>query len=179
MYLECARGLAFTRHLTFDDTGSLDSPESQVVYLPGSTVPSWATTSRFLAGNREAELKPTTFFLLCFRVFLYFLFYIPPLSAACWGYSVIIISSFLFIFRFLTLSFSLFNLFIKLFISFHFYSLSVLSCYSLPIASFNSLSLSTRILSFIPSPLVFSLSTFFFPLKFSLSLSLPLSKSLY
>ena len=38
-------------------------------------VPPWVTASRFLAGNREAELKLTAFSsLLRFRVFLCFLF---------------------------------------------------------------------------------------------------------
>ena len=37
-------------------------------------VPPWVTASRFLAGNREAELKPTTFSsLLLFHVFQSFL----------------------------------------------------------------------------------------------------------
>ena len=59
----------------FEDTGSLGSPLRQVVYLLGSMVPPWVTASRFLAGNREAELKPTTFsLLLLFRSFLPFLF---------------------------------------------------------------------------------------------------------
>ena len=59
------------------------------------------TASRFLEGNMEAELKPTTFSsLLPFRVFLSFLFSWPPsdivpLSGACWGYSLIIIIIFL------------------------------------------------------------------------------------
>ena len=57
----------------FDDTSSLGSPPRRVVYL---LVPPWVTVSRFLAGNREVELKPTTFssFLL-FCVFLSFLFF--------------------------------------------------------------------------------------------------------
>ena len=63
---------------TFDDTGSLGSPR-QVVYSPGSMVPPWVTASRFLAKNREDELKPTTFSsLLLFCVFLSFLFFWPP-----------------------------------------------------------------------------------------------------
>ena len=49
----------------FDVPGSLGNP-------PGSTL---GVASRFLAENREAEVKPTTFFLLLFfRVFLSFLF---------------------------------------------------------------------------------------------------------
>ena len=59
-------------------------------------VPPWVIASHFLGGNREAELKPITFSsLLLFRVFLSFLFsYLPQrysvLSAACWGYSIVI-----------------------------------------------------------------------------------------
>ena len=60
---------------TFDDIGSLGSPPGQVVYPPGSLVLPWVTASHFLAGTREVELKPTTFFsLLLFRVFLFFIF---------------------------------------------------------------------------------------------------------
>ena len=60
---------------TFDDAGSLGSPPLQVVYPLGSTVTPWATASRFLAGNMEAELKSTTFSsLLAFRDVLSFLF---------------------------------------------------------------------------------------------------------
>ena len=59
---------------TFDDTGSLGSPPRQMVLPPGSMIPPWLTASRFLAGNREANLKPTTFSsLLLFRVFMSFL----------------------------------------------------------------------------------------------------------
>ena len=48
----------------FDDTGSIGSSPRRVAY-----------TSRFLAGNMEAELKPTTISsLLLFYVFLSFLF---------------------------------------------------------------------------------------------------------
>ena len=55
---------------TLDDTGSLSSPPRQVVYHPGFMVPPWVTTSHFLTGNRETELKPTTFSsALLFRVF--------------------------------------------------------------------------------------------------------------
>ena len=55
--------------LAFDDTGSLGYPPFQGDLSPW--FPPWVTTSRFLAGNREAELKPTTFLsLLLFRVFL-------------------------------------------------------------------------------------------------------------
>ena len=55
------------------------------------------TASSILAGNREAELKPASFSsLLLSRFFLSFLFAklpsdIVPLTAACWGYSFIII----------------------------------------------------------------------------------------
>ena len=60
----------------FSDTGSLGSTPRQVVYPPASMVPPWVTASIFLPGNREAELKPTTFSsLLLFRVFLSFLFF--------------------------------------------------------------------------------------------------------
>ena len=51
----------------FDDIGSLGSPPHRVVYPLG---PPWGIASRFLAGNREAELKPTIFSsLLIFPVF--------------------------------------------------------------------------------------------------------------
>ena len=56
----------------FDDTGSLGFPPCWVSY---PLVPHWVTASRFLAGNREAEIKPTTLSsLLLFRLFLSFLF---------------------------------------------------------------------------------------------------------
>ena len=56
----------------FHDIGSLGSPPSRVVYPLGSTQ---VTVSRLIAGNREAELKPTTFSsLLLFRFFLSLLF---------------------------------------------------------------------------------------------------------
>ena len=66
----------------FDDTGSLDSPPRQVVYSPGSMLPPWVTASSFVAGNREADLNPTTFSSPL--LFLSFLFSGPPsdLSAA-------------------------------------------------------------------------------------------------
>ena len=55
----------------FDGTSSLGSPPHQVVYPPGSIVPTWVTASHFLSGNREAELNSTTFSsLLLFHVFL-------------------------------------------------------------------------------------------------------------
>ena len=62
---------------------------------PIPQVPHWVITFHFLAWNKEAELKPTTFSsLLLFYVFLSFFFSwhpsnIVPLSAACWGYSLI------------------------------------------------------------------------------------------
>ena len=46
----------------FNDTGSLDSPPSKVVYPPGSSVSPWVTASRFPAGNKETELKHTISF---------------------------------------------------------------------------------------------------------------------
>ena len=59
----------------FYDTGSLGSPLLQVVYPSVSMVPLWVIASRFLAGNRETEVKPTTFSsLVLFDVFLSFLF---------------------------------------------------------------------------------------------------------
>ena len=62
-----------------------------MVYPPGEIVLLWVTVSRFLAGNREADLK-----FLLFRDFLSLLFSWPPsdivpLSADCWVYSLIII----------------------------------------------------------------------------------------
>ena len=45
----------------FDDTGSMGSPPHQVIYPPVRLVPPWVTASRFVTGNTEAELKPTTF----------------------------------------------------------------------------------------------------------------------
>ena len=60
---------------TFNDTGSLGFPLRQVVYSPGSMVLPWVNALHFLEGNREVELKPTTFSsLILFRVFLSFLF---------------------------------------------------------------------------------------------------------
>ena len=68
----------------FHDTVSLGSPLRQVVYPINYMVPPWLTTSRFLAGNRVAELKPTIFSsLLHFRVFLSFL--LIPQRVLCWG----------------------------------------------------------------------------------------------
>ena len=70
MYLVCTHAL--TNPPSLDDTGSLGSPLHRVVYPPGSMVPTWVTVSRFFAGNREAELKPTTFssfLIFCFSVF--------------------------------------------------------------------------------------------------------------
>ena len=69
---------------TFDDTGSLDFLMCQVVIF---MVPPWVTTSCFLMGNRETELKPTTFPSLllfpCFSVF--------PLLLTPQQYAIIII----------------------------------------------------------------------------------------
>ena len=55
-------------------------------------VPPWVTASRFLAENREVELKPTTFSTFTFPCFLSFLFSLLPsdmvlLNAASWGQS--------------------------------------------------------------------------------------------
>ena len=53
----------------FDDTGSQGYPPRRVVYRP--VVSTLGTASRFLAGNREVEFKPTILSsLLLFRVFL-------------------------------------------------------------------------------------------------------------
>ena len=50
---------------TFDNTGSMGYPPRWVDSI-------LVTASHFLAGNREAELKPTTFSsLLLFNVFLF------------------------------------------------------------------------------------------------------------
>ena len=59
----------------FDDTGSLGLPPRWVDYPP---IPPGVAASHFLAGNWEAELKPTTFssFLL-FGTFLSFLLLTP------------------------------------------------------------------------------------------------------
>ena len=79
----------------FGDIGSLGSPPRQVVYPFGNMVPTWVTAFHFLAGNREAELKFTTFSPLYFPCFHVLLLLTPsdilPLSATCWGYSLIII----------------------------------------------------------------------------------------
>ena len=77
----------------FDDTASLGFPPRRVVY---PLVQPWVTDSRFLAGNKEAELKPTIFFFIptfpCFPVFpLLTACDIAPLIAACWMYSLIVI----------------------------------------------------------------------------------------
>ena len=63
---------------TFDDTGLLSNPPCRVVYR--QSVSTLVTASHFLAGNREAELKPSTFSsLLHVGVFLSFVFsYTPP-----------------------------------------------------------------------------------------------------
>ena len=66
----------------FEDTDSLGSPSRQVVCPSGSMVsmvPPWVIASRFLAVNREAELKSTNLsLLLLLRVFLSLLFSWPP-----------------------------------------------------------------------------------------------------
>ena len=59
-------------------------------------VPPWVTASRFLAGNREAELKPTTFSLLLLFSFSVFPLLLPPqrystFDCCLLGYSLIII----------------------------------------------------------------------------------------
>ena len=77
----------------FDNTGSLGSPPHWVVYHPGSTL---VTASHLLVGNREPELKPTTFF---FSLHSYFSVFSssssdhPAIkyrssSTPCWGYSI-------------------------------------------------------------------------------------------
>ena len=61
-------------HPNFDDTSSLGYPPRWVAYHPLSST--LVPASRFLAGNREGELKPTPFSsLLIFRVFLFFFFF--------------------------------------------------------------------------------------------------------
>ena len=50
----------------FDEIGSLGSPSRQVLY---PLVPAWVTAFHFLAGNREAELKPTTLSSIYFSMF--------------------------------------------------------------------------------------------------------------
>ena len=80
MYLKCSSGLARLPSLR-----RYRSPSHQVVYPPGSAVPPWVTASRFLSGNRESELKPTTFSFL----FSWTPNDIVSPSAACWGYSLI------------------------------------------------------------------------------------------
>ena len=45
---------------TFDDTGSLGFSRRQMVRPNGSMVPPSVTASRFLVGNREAQLKSIT-----------------------------------------------------------------------------------------------------------------------
>ena len=52
---ECIRNAASLALPAFDDTGSLGFHPSCFM------VPPWVTASRFLVGNREAELKLTTF----------------------------------------------------------------------------------------------------------------------
>ena len=45
----------------FDGTGSLGSPPRQVMSIPWLNFSPWVTVSRFLSGNKEADLKPITF----------------------------------------------------------------------------------------------------------------------
>ena len=96
MYLEGACGLACLPNLWRYRLPSFSSTSG--FYPPGPMVPTWVTASRFFVGNREAEPNLTTFSsLLLFHVFLSFLFSrspsdIVPLSAACWGYTILIIS---------------------------------------------------------------------------------------
>ena len=74
---ECIRNAPTVSFIlpAFDDTGSLGCSPRQVFYPPDSGVPPWVTGLRFHEAKREAELKPTNFFLmLIFRVFLAFLF---------------------------------------------------------------------------------------------------------
>ena len=83
----------------FDDTSSPGHPPRWLGF--GPSVSTFVTASCFLAGNRKDELNPNTFSfssLLLSSVLLSFLFSCPPsptdivpLSAACWGYSLIII----------------------------------------------------------------------------------------
>ena len=94
IHLEYAHGLACPPSLSQYRLPGFSSASE--VYPPSYIVPPWVTTSCFLGGDREVELKPTSFssFLL-FRDFHYFLFSWPPsnivpLCAACWGYSLII-----------------------------------------------------------------------------------------
>ena len=71
----------------FGDTDYLGYPPHRVVSI-------LVTTSRFLAGNKEAELKPTTFSSLLLSMFFFFLFSkslqrYSAWSPAYWGYSLI------------------------------------------------------------------------------------------
>ena len=60
----------------FDGTGSLDYPQCWEVYhQTGSTL---VSTSRFLEGNKEAKLKPTTFFTSIFQCFSVFILLLTP-----------------------------------------------------------------------------------------------------
>ena len=59
----------------FDNTGSLGFLPRQLISSPISMVPPSVTASHFLAGNRDAELTPTTYSsLILFLDFLSFLF---------------------------------------------------------------------------------------------------------
>ena len=78
--------------------GSLGSPPRQVVYLSVSMVPQWVTASRFLAANREFEVKPTTFYLLILFFNIYvtgidpcYIFFTSPLYSSYFIYIYIYI----------------------------------------------------------------------------------------
>ena len=92
MYLECVCSLTCPPSLWRYQLPGFSS--ALVDLLP--LVPPWMTASHFLAGEREVELKPTTFSsLLLSHVFLSFLFSwttsnIVPLSVA-WSYSLMVI----------------------------------------------------------------------------------------
>ena len=62
---------------SFDVTGSLGYPPRRVVYRP--SVSTLVFASRFPAGNREAELKPTTSSSLLL-IIMSSLFYPPSLA---------------------------------------------------------------------------------------------------
>ena len=71
-----------------DDTESPDYPPRRVIYRP--TVSTLVTASRFLAENRETELKPTTFSISTFQCFSVLQLLLQhqlssASSATCWG----------------------------------------------------------------------------------------------
>ena len=92
LFFFCGHGLACLLSLYTDSLGF------PLRHFVDPLLPPWVTTSGFLVGNREHELKSTTFSsLLFFLVFLSFLFSWPPsdiapMSAACWGYSLIMMN---------------------------------------------------------------------------------------